>query len=90
MVIATEKTYVVHIKYRKLNLIGRHGVYKEARTGFCGLQLRSLCAPHRAQHVTRKYLPRVSAYLRALLYIARVSILDYSWCAVYMHFTACA
>ena len=35
MVLATEKTYALHIKYHKLNLIGYDGVDKEAQTDLC-------------------------------------------------------
>ena len=40
--LCTEKTYGLHIKYRKLNLIGNDGVDKEAQTDFCKPRSRSL------------------------------------------------
>ena len=68
VVLATEKTYTVHIKYRKLNLLGCDGVDKEAQTGFFKPQSKSLFVCHKVYDMfTRKYLPRVSGYSTALL-----------------------
>ena len=84
MVLATEKTYTLHINYCKLNLIGRHGADKEAQTDFHRPRSRSSVCVHHTGHdtghdtFTRKYLPQVSAYSRdACLYSSK-----YSWCVV--------
>ena len=77
VVLATEKTYTLHINYRKLNLIGRHGADKEAQTDFRRPRSRSsVCVHHTGYDTfTRKCLPRVSAYSRdACLYLSTLGV----------------
>ena len=79
LVLATEKTYALHINYRKLNL-GHDGVDKEAQTNFCRSRDRGLLLVCVTQGTTCLL---ASIYRKLVLTREmRVSILEYSWHAV--------
>ena len=89
VVLATEKTYALHINYRKLNLIGRDGVDKEAQMDFCRPQSRSsVCVCHTGtiRLLASIYVPRVRAYSRDACLYTQVLLACSKY--LYVHFTA--
>ena len=87
LVLSTEKTYALHINYRKLNL-GHDGVDKEVQTDFCrSRSWSSVCVRHTGHDMfTRKYLPQFCAYSRDACLYTRVLLACGKY--LYMHFTA--
>ena len=77
----SEKTYALHIKYRKLNLIGCDSVDKEVQIDFCRPRSARLFASiYHELMLAREYYYSASLYTQVLFVCSKY---------LNMHFTTC-